>query len=191
MILRSLFQTMNNAKTISPKELEEALHAGRCRLVDVREPVEYSEEHIEGTLLVPLGRLREEAAKLPKDLPLVVCCRGGNRGRQAQAALSELEFQEVRNLEGGVLAWKAAGLPLARGERKVLPLMRQVQITIGVGVLAGVILSQTVHPAWVWLSAFFGAGLLFAGSTGWCGLALLLARMPWNRVADHASCNCE
>ena len=64
--------------------------------------------------------------------------------------------------------------------------MQQVQITIGLGVLTGVILSRTVHPDWVFLSAFFGAGLVFAGSTGWCGLAILMSKMPWNREIGRA-----
>ena len=77
---------------------------------------------------------------------------------------------------------------------KAMPLMQQVQLTIGLGVLTGAILALTVHPNWVFLCAFFGAGLTMAGSTGWCGLAILMSKMPWNRVAGQSSCasgNCS
>ena len=78
--------------------------------------------------------------------------------------------------------------------RKTLPLMQQVQLTIGLGVLTGAILALTVNPHWVFLCAFFGAGLTMAGSTGWCGLAILMSQLPWNRVAGQtcsASGNCS
>ena len=88
---------------------------------------------------------------------------------------------EVFNLEGGIEAWRAAGLPVAEGERKTLPLDRQVQLTIGLLLLASVALALLVHPAFIWLAAFFGAGLTMAGLTGFCGMARVMARMPWNR----------
>ena len=64
--------------------------------------------------------------------------------------------------------------------------MRQVQLTIRTGVLTGAILALTVNPNRVFLCAFFGAGLTFAGSTGWCGLAILLSKMPWNRISGKS-----
>jgi len=80
------------------------------------------------------------------------------------------------------------------GGKKAIPLMQQVQLAIGLGVLTGAILALTVNPYWVLLCAFFGAGLTMAGSTGWCGLAILMSKMPWNRVAGQscrASGNCS
>ena len=118
----------------------------------------------------------------------VVHCRSGKRGEQALATLQSLGFTQLQNLEGGILAWKAAGLPVQNARRRGLPLMQQVQLTIGLGVLTGVVLSRVLHPDWIYLSAFFGAGLVFAGSTGWCGLAILMSKMPWNRVA-HGCAN--
>jgi rhodanese-related sulfurtransferase len=85
-------------------------------------------------------------------------------------------------LEGGFGAWLEAGLPVHRHARAPLPLMRQVQIAAGSLVLLGVLLSQTVAPGWIWLSGFVGAGLIFAGVSGFCGMARLLGVMPWNRV---------
>ena len=89
------------------------------------------------------------------------------------------------NVEGGTQAWDAAGLPVIRGQ-KAISLERQVRIAAGSLVLTGAVLSHWVHPWWIGLSGFVGAGLIFAGITDTCGMGLLLARMPWNNVA---SCN--
>jgi rhodanese-related sulfurtransferase len=171
--------------TLSPAALQTLLSQGCC-LVDVREPVEHAEAHIAGSTLIPLAQIEQRAGEIARDQPLVVMCRGGVRGEQARAKLQALGFINVQNLEGGILAWQAAQLPIVKGARKCLPLMQQVQIVIGLGVLTGVVLSRLVHPDWVFLCAFFGAGMVFAGSTGWCGLAILLSKMPWNRVAGQA-----
>jgi len=174
--------------SISANELRSLLARGDCQLVDVREPVEHAEEHVEGARLIPLGELEKRVGEIPRDRELVVMCRSGKRGGQALEKLRALGFPEARNLEGGILAWKEGGHPVGRAEKKVFPLMQQVQIVIGLGVLTGVVLSLAVHPGWVFLCAFFGAGLVFAGSTGWCGLAILLSRMPWNRSGGGSSC---
>jgi rhodanese-related sulfurtransferase len=167
---------------VDPRQLQALLQQGDCVLIDVREPVEHAEEHLPAAKLIPLGSINAETtAGIGKDSPIVVHCRSGKRGSEAAQKLAALGFSSVRNLEGGLQACKAVGLPVTRGERKGLPLMQQVQLVIGTGVLSGVILSRLLHPDWVFLSAFFGAGLVFAGSTGWCGLALLMAKMPWNR----------
>ena len=174
--------------TISPDELKTLLDKGDCCLVDVREPIEHAEEHVVGARLMPLGEIEQRVHEIARDQPLVIMCRSGKRGGQAVAKLQAQGFSNVRNLEGGLLAWKEAGQPVGSSAQKVFPLMQQVQITIGLGVLTGVILSRTVHPDWVFLSAFFGAGLVFAGSTGWCGMAITMSKMPWNRVSGLSSC---
>jgi rhodanese-related sulfurtransferase len=180
-------KTMTPA-TISPDELKSLLAQGDCQLVDVREPVEHAEEHVVGARLIPLGEIEHRSHEITRDQPLVIMCRSGKRGGQAVAKLQAQGFSNVRNLEGGLLAWKEAGQPVGRAAKKVFPLMQQVQIIIGLGVLMGVVLSLTVHPNWVFLSAIFGAGLVFAGSTGWCGMAILMSKMPWNRVSGQSSC---
>jgi hypothetical protein len=91
------------------------------------------------------------------------------------------------NVDGGTLACEAAGLPLVRGKR-TLSLDRQVRIAIGLLVLLGAVLGWTVHAAFVALSAFCGAGLIFAGITDRCPLAMAIARMPWNRASQAKSC---
>jgi rhodanese-related sulfurtransferase len=176
-----------NNPSIQPAELKSMLPNGCC-LVDVREPVEHTEDHIDGAQLIPLGQLEKRIGEIDRNTPVVVMCRSGKRGSEALRKLEGLGFSDVRNLEGGILAWKEAGHPVNTGERKVLPLMQQVQLAIGLGVLTGAVLALTVNPLWVLLCAFFGAGLTMAGSTGWCGLAILLSKMPWNRVAGQSCC---
>lgn len=176
-----------NPDTILPQELQPLL-SGECCLIDVREPVEHAEMRIPAAKLIPLGQLEKRVQEIDRSAPVIVMCRSGKRGTEAMSQLKALGITNVRNLEGGILGWKQAGLPLATSGKKILPLMQQVQLTIGLGVLTGAILALTVHPNWVFLCAFFGAGLTMAGSTGWCGLAILMAKMPWNRVAGQSCC---
>jgi rhodanese-related sulfurtransferase len=182
-----------NSDTIQPRELQPLL-SGECCLIDVREPVEHAEMRIPAAKLIPLGQLEQRVQEIDRGLPVIVMCRGGKRGAEAMNKLKALGITQVRNLEGGILGWKEAGLPVVTSGKKGLPLMQQVQLTIGLGVLTGAILALTVHPNWVFLCAFFGAGLTMAGSTGWCGLAILMSKMPWNRVPGQSSCadgNCS
>jgi rhodanese-related sulfurtransferase len=179
--------------TITPSRLEELRSAGKAvDLIDVRTPVEYREVHVAFARNVPLDRL--EPAAVPRELgdsheePLYVICRSGGRGRQACEKLAAAGLNAV-NVEGGTLAWADAGLPVVRGKRAI-SLERQVRIAAGSLVLLGAVLAWLVHPALVALSAFVGAGLVFAGVTDTCGMGLLLARMPWNRVKEPAASCC-
>lgn len=179
---------MKTDPCILPRELADALQSGNCQLIDVREPVEHAESHVAGAKLIPLGQIEARCGELDKSKPVMVMCQAGKRGAAAADKLRALGFNDVRNLEGGILAWKSAGLPCASGSKAVMPLMRQVQITVGFFVLLASLLAVYVDPRWVYLCMFFGAGLLFAGLSGFCGLAMILAKMPWNRV-DGSSCS--
>jgi len=161
-------------------------------LLDVRTPAEFEEAHIEGSVLHPLTNLDiGEVAKLAEGKnACVVICRSGNRARHAAEKLSQKGLPTICVLEGGVQAWQEAGLPLNRG-RITISLERQVRIAAGTFVLAGVILGFFVNPAWFGLSAFVGAGLVFAGVTDTCGMGLLLARMPWNNRPAKAAPSCS
>ena len=134
---------------------------------------------------MPLDRL--DAAKLEKvegcskDQPVYILCQSGGRATAAAEKLTRAGFRECIVVKGGTSAWKAAGLPVNKGGGNVLPLERQIHITIGIFVLSGVLLSQFVNPVFIWLSGFMGAGLIFAGLTGKCGMGVLLAKMPWNQ----------
>ncbi len=111
-------------------------------------------------------------------------CRSGVRTLGNAARLSNAAGKcEAYILEGGLDAWKRAGLPITLDRTQPIDIMRQVQITAGSLVLLGIMLGATVSPFIYALSAFVGAGLVFAGSTGFCGMAYVLARMPWNRRA--------
>ncbi|MCT0206393.1 rhodanese-like domain-containing protein [Synechococcus sp. CS-1332] len=172
--------TTTTPRRLSPRDLASHRHAVSLTLIDVREPMEFASGHIPGSHNIPLSRLGSEP--LPEG-PLVLLCQSGNRSSQGLADLLRRGHpQPLAELEGGLGAWQEAGLPVQRHSRAPLPLMRQVQIVAGGLVLVGVLLSQTVAPGWIWLSGFVGAGLSFAGLSGFCGMARLLAVMPWNRV---------
>jgi len=179
------------ASTVTPAELHEYIrHGKRVDLVDVRTPVEFQELHVQGAVNVPLDRLEPaavmKARKASADEPLYVICRSGSRGRQAAQKFHQAGYPNVINVEGGTLACEAAGLPVVRG-KKAMSLERQVRIVAGSLVLLGAALGWFVHPAFIAISAFIGAGLVFAGITDTCGMGMLLARMPWNQVKPQGS----
>jgi rhodanese-related sulfurtransferase len=180
-----------NVQTVSPQRLAALRHEGQATdLIDVRTPVEFREVHVEGARNVPLEKLdpadvmrsRSEA----DDEPLYVICRSGSRGRQACEKLLAAGCTNVFNVEGGTLACAEAGLSVVRG-KKAISLERQVRIAAGSLVFISVLLAWLVHPAFAGLAAFVGAGLVFSGVTDTCGMGLLLARMPWNRIPETAT----
>ncbi|MEB3307115.1 MAG: rhodanese-like domain-containing protein [Cyanobacteriota bacterium] len=167
-------------QSISAHDLADQLGSQRVAVIDVREPMEFASGHITGSLNVPLARLHQ--ADLPSG-PLVLVCQSGKRSARGIQTLLERGFAHpVSDLQGGLPSWQQAGLPVHALRNAPLPLMRQVQIAAGSLVLLGLILSSTVAQPWILLSWFVGAGLVFAGVSGFCGMARLLALMPWNRV---------
>ena len=173
--------------TVTPDDVQRLRHEGKVpEIVDVRTPAEYAEVHVDGARLVPLDRLDPKAVMSERNGsaadPLYVVCRSGSRAAQACEKFEAAGFTNVLSIEGGTTAWEKAGLPVLRGETKVISLERQVRIGAGLMVLFGVLLGFLVHPAFYALSAFVGAGLVFAGVTDWCGMGMMLAKMPWNRA---------
>jgi rhodanese-related sulfurtransferase len=171
--------------TISPKQLHDALQAGEpIELIDVRTPVEFREVHVSYARNVPLDRLDAApiaAGRNASSQPLYVICRSGSRGKQACEKLLSAGYTNVVNVEGGTQAWDQAGLPVVRGQQ-AMSLERQVRIAAGILVVLGSALGAFVSPYGIALAAFVGAGLVFAGITDTCGMGMLLARMPWNKV---------
>lgn len=172
--------------TVTPRGLAElAKQQGKLDLIDVRTPVEYQTVHIPDARNVPLDQLDPnsvmQARNGSRQDPLYVTCHAGGRGRQACQKFHAAGFTNVVNVEGGTQAWEQAGLPVVRG-KKSISLERQVRITAGSLVLTGVLLGWFAHPYLYGIAAFVGAGLVFAGITDICGMGMLLARMPWNRV---------
>jgi rhodanese-related sulfurtransferase len=174
-----------NIATISPQELFRATQNGQAiELIDVRTPVEFREVHVAFARNVPLDQLDAAAIATGRNgssQPVYVICQSGGRGKQACEKLLAVGCPSVVNVDGGTKAWDEAGLPVVRGQ-KAISLERQVRISAGGLVLTGALLGFFAHPYWISLSAFVGAGLLFAGITDTCGMAMMLARMPWNRI---------
>ena len=169
-------------KTVDVKTLKQWLDNNEAVVIDVREPAEYASECIKGSKLVPLATVAKGELPACQNKKLVLHCKLGKRGNTAcEKLLAEDPTLELYNLEGGIMAWMEAGLPVKKSGRLVLPLDQQVQVTVGSGVLLGVILGYFISPVFYLLSAFLGAGLLYAGISGNCMLASLLTKMPWNK----------
>jgi rhodanese-related sulfurtransferase len=163
--------------TITPKEAQRLLANGAV-LVDIRGRDEYARERIPGARNRPVDTLStvDEGAR-----EVIFHCKSGNRTAVNAPKLASAAACDAFILEGGIEAWKQAGLPVARDTRQPIEMQRQVQIVAGSLVLLGIVLGQYVVPGFLALSAFVGAGLVFAGVSGWCGMAKVLAVMPWNR----------
>lgn len=169
------------AQFIDPTTLKRRLDEGSAVLIDIRDPDEYAREHIGGARLVPLAAWDGHDLDAETGKAVVFTCRSGNRTTANAARLFARGLPEAYLLKGGIEAWKAAGLPVTRDPRAPLELQRQVQIAVGTMILAGFALAWLVSPWFLALPLFAGAGLVFAGLTGFCGMARLLAAMPWNR----------
>lgn len=180
--------------TIQASQLNQQLQSGAApALIDVRTPVEFAEARIAGSRSMPLGALNAEAVKeaVGAAPACVLVCAAGKRAEQARRQLEAAGCGNLVVLEGGLAAWQSAGLPVERSPRKVLPLMRQVQLTIGLLALVSSVLALTLDIRFALIPAFLGAGLTMAGATGWCGLAILLSKMPWNRTCGCGTASCS
>ncbi|MBX9686877.1 MAG: rhodanese-like domain-containing protein [Candidatus Obscuribacterales bacterium] len=153
---------------------------GEQILIDVRSPIEFETEHIEGSINVPLELIDTKHEEIPRKGKLVIICRSGKRAERAAYTLLGHGFQPGV-LEGGILSWKKAGLALIEG-RKRISIERQIQLIVGLGVLTGLSLGFVLNPYFFLIPAFFGAGLTFAGLTGTCALGILLGKAPWNQL---------
>jgi rhodanese-related sulfurtransferase len=169
-------------KTIPPIELKKILTAQpSAAVIDVRTPVEFAEVHVPSARSVPLDELKPGALQLAKDQPVYLLCRSGQRATKAAEKFTKEGFTHAIVVEGGTLAWIEASLPVTRGTTKVISLERQVRITAGAIMFTGVLLAHFVNYNFIWLSGFVGAGLVFADITDFCGMGLLLAKLPWNK----------
>lgn len=179
-------------ETVSAGVLFERLQQGAaCRIVDVRTGPEFEGAHLKDSINQPLDQFNPSAwasisvpegrrTETPAGALYILCQAGGRAGRAGQ--MLQKAGVPCFVVEGGLDAWMAAGFPVERGAARVLPLMRQVQIVVGLLSGVGSALALWKDPLFAWIPLCMGAGLLFAGLSGTCGLALLLARMPWNRL---------
>lgn len=174
-----------NIQTITPDELKQRIDAGQTiELIDVRTSVEFRSAHLTAARNVPLDKLDCTALKAertcPPDEPLYVVCQSGGRSHKACIALCEAGITAI-SIDGGTPACEKAGVPVSRGQH-TMSLERQVRIAAGALVVLGVALSALLSPWFLFIPGAVGCGLVFAGVTDWCGMGLLLAKMPWNHA---------
>lgn len=167
-------------KVLTPYAAQALLAQGAV-LVDIRGADEYAREHIAVARHMPMEQLSSQGMPKNDANAVIFHCRSGNRTVMNAGVLDNCASCEVYILEGGLDGWKKAGLPVVTDATQPLELQRQVQIGAGSMILLGVILGTTVAPGWYALAGFVGAGLIMAGVTGFCGLARVLMKMPWNK----------
>jgi len=181
---------MNNgamSHNITAHQAEEWLKSGEAVLIDVREPDEFKQEHIVYAQSVPLAQVenRIKAMQLPEHRKLIMQCKAGKRGEAACLALIEDESfsRPVYNIEGGIGAWRDAGFPVisAGDSGPKISIFRQVQMIVGGLIVLFIALGFLAGPWGFVLAGVLAAALAFAGITGWCGLAMALRKMPWNK----------
>ena len=171
---------------VDAEQLDELLgERSDVRLLDVRTPGEYETMHIRGSYNVPLDLLSEHAREIQEnvDEPVVLVCQSGSRASKAREALEVAEMPNLHVLEGGVNGWVSSDKPVNRGPERI-SMERQVRIAAGSLAAVGGILALTANRRFGVLPAFVGGGLLFAGVTDTCGIAAVLARLPYNQAAS-------
>jgi hypothetical protein len=180
--------------TITPSALSDLRRRGEhIALIDVRTPAEFGEVHVEFAHNVPLDRLDpKEVVGRTGQGPIYFVCKSGGRSQKACEKMLQAGISDVVSVEGGTAACEAAGIPVVRG-RKAMSLERQVRICAGALVATGAALAALgPDPLWqrigMGLAGFIGCGLVFAGVTDTCGMAMLIARMPWNQSAPATAC---
>ena len=183
--------------TISPSTLADLRRRGeKLTLIDVRTPAEYGEVHVDFAHNIPLDRLDpQQVVALAGGGPVYFVCKSGGRSQKACEKLLAAGIKDVVSVEGGTAACEAAGVPVVRG-RKAMSLERQVRIAAGALVAIGAALAAfgadpLLQRIGAGLAGFVGCGLVFAGITDTCGMAMLLARMPWNQACRSAGAACS
>ena len=169
-------------KVLSPQEVHQLVAEGKCELIDVREAMEWAGGRVPGARHIPLGEIVERKGELSGDRQLILMCQGGARSAKAAQRLRDAGVENICELKGGYQNWEEAGLETEADSRAPWPLERQVRLAAGMLVLVGLTVSLAWPPG-VYLSWFVGAGLVFAALTNTCGMGMLLARAPWNRVS--------
>jgi rhodanese-related sulfurtransferase len=155
----------------------------RLRIIDVRSPGEYASGHIPGAINIPLEQVETRLDDLGSG-PIALLCQSGRRAEMA-CQLLDPHGRDLLLVGGGTKAWADSGMPLVASSSSRWSLERQVRLIAGLLVLLGSALAAFVGPGWIFLPAFVGAGLTFAGLTDICGMGLLLAKMPWNRAKTN------
>ena len=178
--------------TISTADFAAILAKGAACVLDVRTPAEFAECHVAGAKLAPLDALdprkAADALKPADGAPIYLLCKSGGRATKAAEQFIAAGIAGVCVVTGGTDACVAAGVPVERGAKPVLPLDGQVRIAIGVMLLLFMLLARYVHSAFGYLIPLMAVALIVSGLTGFCGMALLLGKAPWNQNKDTGSC---
>ena len=197
-------QTMKNLKLADPKKIHEAVPANlKCGIVDkqalgsssqavyidVRSQDEHKSGSVPGSICIPHDQITANLSSIPSDKPVVLYCRSGKRSKKAKEELVKLGYKNISEIEGGFMAWTAEGKPVYKA-RQAISIQRQVMISAGFIVALAVVLGYLINPGYYGLALFVGLGLMFAGISGFCGMAILLEKMPWNQVKDSARASC-
>ena len=170
-------------KQATVHEINELLDSGgECQVIDVREFSEFNSERIADAQLMPLSNFEKHADEIDHTKPVYLMCRSGNRAKNAAEKLASKGFTDIHVVEGGMVAWAGANLPVVTGESKVWSLERQVRFAAGLFVLIGILLGALFGPYLTLLSALVGGGLMFSAATDTCAMGMVLARMPWNKA---------
>ena len=171
---------------LGPDQARTRLH--ELTVIDVRTPGEYASGHLPGALNIPLDHVRRalpDIRQAAENGDVLVVCASGARSENACTFLAQNGIRAA-TLAGGTTAWAAQGHDLQQPTACVTPrttwsMERQVRLTAGIIVLAGLGLGLLVHPAFQLLSAGIAGGLAFSALTNTCGMAAVLAKLPHNR----------
>ncbi len=184
---------MQNKEEVTAKVLqEELIKNSDVKLIDVRSPGEFSAVHINGSVNYPLGGKElgalENDPQFPKEKKLFLVCQSGARASQACNEIEKAGFNNIKILQGGVSQWVSEGLPVVRG-KGAISMERQVRIAAGLFVLLSSLIVSMGLNSFILVPIFVGTGLVFSGVTNTCGMAKVLALMPWNNVSADNCCN--
>ena len=169
--------------SIKVNDAYDLLEKNEAVLIDVREPAEYQAMHIAFAKNIPKDSMTVDQLA-NENTKIIIQCRSGRRSSDViDALLQENDALELFNLEGGILAWKDANLAVKEDQSiKVLPLERQMQLSVGILIFVFSLLAMTVNVYFLVFCLLISLGLMNAGFTGWCGLVKLLQYMPWNKA---------
>lgn len=173
-------------KTITVDELKSKIDSGEdVQLVDVRSPAEYLSSRVTGAQLLPMTHFDQLAPSLDKQRAVYTLCGGGSRAKAFCEKLDILGFNSVV-IEGGMRKWEKQGYPVERAANVPWSIERQTRFGAGLFVFLGVVLGVTVHPGFSYFAGFVGLGLMIAGASNFCGMAMALEKMPWNKkIVNH------
>ena len=172
----------NDISVLTVKELHEIImNEDDLQIVDVREASEYAGKRIKDAISAPLSRFKDSSKAIDRERHSYIVCQAGKRAEQYAKKLFDEGYKNISIVKGGLNAWIDAGYQVEKGESKVWSLERQVRFVAGLLVLLGIILSLVFSPIFLIISGIVGAGLIFAALTDTCGMAMMLARMPWNQ----------